>query len=322
MRLAIVGATGEVGRMMLKKLEEEKIKPQVLSLYSSARSAGSTLNFEGTSKKVEELKEDSFDSGFDYVLFSAGASISKKFAPLAAARGATVIDNSSAFRGEREIPLVVPQINGHLLDGYRGIVANPNCSTIQLVLSLYRVQRKYGLKTVVVSTYQAVSGAGKKGIEELEGQEEGRDEACVFLRKIHRNVVPVIGEILESGFSQEEMKLVNETRKILEDPSIDVWPTTVRVPVVYGHSESILCQTRDPFEFEDLKRELASSEDVVLGGEKFTPLEIAGSDLVYVSRLRTFDARHFLIWNVADNVRVGAATNAVRILKIHSEKSR
>jgi aspartate-semialdehyde dehydrogenase len=316
-RLAIVGATGEVGRMMLRKLEEEKISPKAIDLLASKRSEGKLLRFGAKDLEVKELRDESFDKGYDYVLFSAGASVSKHYAPIAAERGAVVIDNSSAFRSDAEIPLVVPEINGDLLKGYCGIVANPNCSTIQMVLSLSGIYKSYGVKTIVVSTYQAVSGAGNKGIAELEEQESGYFHSSVFVRQIHRNVVPVIGDLLHSNFSTEEMKMVHETRKIFRDDSISVWPTTVRVPVVYGHSESVFCETVRPFSLEDLRREIGSSEDVVYSEERLTPVEVAGSDLVFVSRLRGFDRNRFLFWNVADNIRVGAATNAVRIMKTH-----
>ncbi|MGC9322574.1 MAG: aspartate-semialdehyde dehydrogenase, partial [Kosmotogaceae bacterium] len=194
---------------------------------------------------------------------------------------------------------------------------NPNCSTIQMVLSLSGIHKSYGIKTIVVSTYQAVSGAGNKGIAELEEQERGDIRPSVFVRQIHRNVVPIIGDLLDSNFSTEEMKMVHETRKIFRDDSISVWPTTVRVPVVYGHSESVFCETVRPFSLEDLRREIESSKDVVYSEERLTPVEVAGSDLVFVSRLRGFDGNRFLFWNMADNIRVGAATNAIRIMKTH-----
>jgi len=316
-RLAIVGATGEVGRMMLRKLEEEKIAPKVIDLLASKRSEGKHFKFEARDLEVKELREESFDKGYDYVLFSAGASVSKHYAPIAAQKGAVVIDNSSAFRSDAEIPLVVPEINGDILKGYSGIVANPNCSTIQMVLSLSGIHKSYGIKTIVVSTYQAVSGAGNKGIAELEEQERGDIKPSVFVRQIHRNVFPVIGDLLDSNFSTEEMKMVHETRKIFRDDSISVWPTTVRVPVVYGHSESVFCETVRPFSLEDLRRVIESSQDVVYSEERLTPVEVAGSDLVFVSRLRGFDGNRFLFWNMADNIRVGAATNAIRIMKTH-----
>ena len=317
MRIAIVGATGEVGRMMLKKLEEENIPAEVIDLYASSRSVGKKFTFKDKTLEVAELREDSFDKGYDYVLFSAGASISRHYSPIAAEKGALVIDNSSAFRSDAEIPLVVPEINGFLVKGYKGIIANPNCSTIQMVLSLSGIYRRYGVKTIVVSTYQAVSGAGNKGVAELEKQEAGEIVSTVFIRQIHRNVVPVIGDLLETGFSTEEMKMVNETRKIFGDDSISVWPTTVRVPVAHGHSESIFVETIEPFTLDGLKSEIENSQNVVYSEDHLTPLEVAGSDLVYVSRLRTFDSSRFLFWNIADNIRVGAATNAVRIMKAH-----
>jgi aspartate-semialdehyde dehydrogenase len=303
--------------MMLRKLEEEKISPKVIDLLASKRSEGKHLKFEARDLEVKELREGSFDKGYDYVLFSAGATVSKYYAPMAAERGAVVIDNSSAFRSDAEIPLVVPEINGDILKGYGGIVANPNCSTIQMVLSLSGIYKSYGIKTIVVSTYQAVSGAGNKGIAELEEQERGDIRPSVFVRQIHRNVVPIIGDLLHSNFSTEEMKMVHETRKIFRDDSISIWPTTVRVPVVYGHSESVFCETVRPFSLEDLRREIESSKDVVYSEERLTPMEVAGSDLVFVSRLRGFDGNRFLFWNMADNIRVGAATNAIRIMKTH-----
>lgn len=319
MRLAVVGATGEVGRMMTRVLEEQKVKPSLIKFFSSKRSAGTELTFMGKSYYSEELVESSFDDLYDYALFSAGADVSRRFSPIAADKGTTVIDNSSAFRLTKEIPLVVPEINGGLLENYHGIIANPNCSTIQMVLSLQQVNNLYGLRTIVVSTYQAVSGAGRKGIEELDRQEKGLvPEASVFTRQIYRNVLPQIGEILDNGFSTEEMKMVLETRKIFDDEDISIWPTTIRVPVEYGHSESLYVETRKPFILEDLKRVIAASENVVLKDDIITPLEISGSDMTFVSRLRSFDGKRFLMWNIADNIRVGAATNAVRILLRHA----
>ena len=320
MKVGIVGATGEVGRAMIKVLEEMDIPVSKLRLFASKRSAGKTLEFKGKEYVVEELKEDHMKEKYDYILFSAGAEVSKKFAPIAAKIGNTVIDNSSAFRLVRGIPLVVPEINGHLLKGYRGIVANPNCSTIQMVLSLYKVHRVYGIKEIVVSTYQAVSGAGHKGVVELQSQMDGEDIVSVFPKRILGNVIPLIGPIKENLCTQEEMKMVNETRKILNDSSIMVYPTAVRVPVFYGHSESIFVKLVKPFKsLEELKIVLSSSEDVVVTDDIVTPLDIEGSDLTYICRVRAFDNTSFSFWNVADNIRVGAATNAVRILKKHME---
>lgn len=317
MRIAVVGATGEVGRMMIKVLEEHKVQPDELRLFASARTAGMSLLFGGKSYTVEELTHDVLREGFDYVLFSAGSDVAKEYAPTAAEAGSVVIDNSSAFRRDATIPLIVPEINGDILEGYRGIVANPNCSTIQMVLGLYEIHRRFGIKSIVVSTYQSVSGAGKKGMNELQSQIEGHIHPQKFVRQIHLNVIPHIGTILDNGFSDEEMKMVHETHKILRDDSISIWPTTVRVPVLYGHSEAIWIEIRDAASLEDLRGAIESSEDVVLTDSVISPLEGAGTDFVYVSRLRAFDDRRFLMWNVADNIRVGAATNAVRILKKH-----
>lgn len=319
MRIAVVGATGEVGRMMTRVLEESGITPDTLDLYASSRSAGSEIKFRDKIYNVIELTEESMKKGYDYIMFSAGASVSKKYAPIAAEAGSVIIDNSSAFRMDNNVPLVVPEINGYLMKGYSGIVANPNCSTIQMVLSLYKVNEYFGIRNIVVSTYQAVSGAGNKGILELDDQMTGDVRPAVFARQIHLNIVPQIGDFLESGFTTEEMKMVDETRKILGDPEISIWPTTARVPVIYGHSESIMVETRDSFELEKLKEAFKESEDVEFSEDFATPVEIAGSDMTYVSRLRTFDSKRFLIWNVADNIRVGAATNAVRILRKHME---
>ena len=319
-RLAVVGATGEVGRMMVRVLQERNLRPESVDFFASAKSAGESLLFHGEEHRVRELTKRAMAVGYDYLLFSAGAAVSREYAPLAAEAGSVVIDNSSAFRMVPEIPLVVPEINGDLLRGYgRGIVANPNCSTIQMVLSLYRIHQLFGIRSIVVSTYQSVSGAGKSGMNELEEQMGGHVAPKKFVKQIHLNVVPQIGAILPDGFTDEEMKMVNETRKILRDPHISVWPTTVRVPVLYCHSEAIWVETGRPFTLEGIAGALDSSEDVVRTDDMVTPVDAAGSDDVHVGRIRAFDDTRFLMWNVADNIRVGAATNAVRILLKHLE---
>ena len=224
MRIAVVGATGEVGRMMTRVLQERGVKPGGIDFYASARSAGATVEFHGEVHRVKELTRGAMEEGYDYLLFSAGGAVSREFAPTAAASGSVVIDNSSAFRMDPAGPLVVPEINGDLLRGYgSGVVANPNCSTIQMVLSLYRVHERFGLDTIVVSTYQAVSGAGRSGMDELGDQMEGRVAPRKFIKQIHLNVVPQIGALLDSGFTDEEMKMVDETRKILRDPGISIF---------------------------------------------------------------------------------------------------
>jgi aspartate-semialdehyde dehydrogenase len=319
-KVGVVGATGEVGRTMVKVLEEFNVPVTELRLFASERSVGKEIEFKGEKFKVELLTEESMKWRCDYLLFSAGASVSRKFAPIAAENGVTVIDNSSAFRMEKEIPLVVPEVNAHLLKGYTGIIANPNCSTIQMILSIYKLHEVYGIEEIFVSTYQSVSGAGHKGIEELLAQERGENVMKVFPKPIHRNVIPLIGDIQENLFSQEEMKMVNETRKILNDYSIRVYPTTVRVPVLYGHSEAIMVRFKKPYEsLEKVREVIASGEDVVVTDDLITPVDVAGKNETYVCRLRAADERSILFWNVADNIRVGAATNAVRILLKHAE---
>ena len=322
MKIAVVGATGEVGRTMVRVLEEQGVRPETIRFFASKRSAGTVLPFEGRNIAVEELTPGWVPAGtFDYVIMSAGASLSRWFAPVAAERGAVVIDNSSCWRMDPDKLLVVPEINGDLLKGYRGIVANPNCSTIQMVLGFYKVHEKWGIRTVVVSTYQAVSGAGRRGISELLAQEQGSTEFIKFAAPIHRNVVPQIDDFLPGGFTKEEMKMVDEPRKILRDPDIASWPTTVRVPVLYGHSESVFVETREPFgTIENLLDVMRTQEHVTVSSRPVVTAlcDAAGTDTVCVSRVRSFDSRHFLQWNVADNVRVGAATNAVRILLMHA----
>ncbi|MCX7654523.1 MAG: aspartate-semialdehyde dehydrogenase [Fervidobacterium sp.] len=319
MRVGIVGATGAVGRNMIEVLESSKLDFSEVRFFASERSAGQILKFRGLNIPVEILSEEHMKDGFDYLLFSAGSEVSKRFAPIAAAAGSVVIDNSSAFRMVPEIPLVVPEINGRLLKNYRGIVANPNCSTIQMVLALYRVHDRYQIHEIFVSTYQAVSGAGYKAIREYENQLGGGLEHTVFARRIAHNVIPLIGDLMDD-ITQEEWKMINETRKILNSNSVNVFPTTVRVPVRIGHSESIVARTIFPImSKEDLIETIASGENVVLHNDIVTPIEIEKDDYVHVSRIRLFDAHTFGIWVVADNLRVGAATNAFRILEKHFE---
>ena len=322
MKVAVVGATGEVGRTMVRVLEEQGVRPEVIRFFASSNSAGKTVDFAGQKVVVEELTEEWVPEGtFDYVIMSAGASVSRWFAPIAASRGAVVIDNSSAWRMDPDKILVVPEINGDLLEGYKGIVANPNCSTIQMVLGFYKVHEKWGIKTIVVSTYQAVSGAGRRGMDELMAQEQGSTVCKKFAAPIWRNVVPQIDDFLPDGFTKEEMKMVNEPRKILRDDSISSWPTTVRVPVLYGHSEAVFVETKKPFgTIDDLLAVMRTQENVVVSDNPVVTaaVDAAGTDTTFVSRVRSFDDTHFLMWNVADNVRVGAATNAVRILLKHA----
>ena len=321
-RIAIVGATGMVGRMFLKVLEERKIDADY-TLFASKKSAGSVVECFGAPHTVEELKEDSFvGRGFSYALFSAGGSISETFAPLAAAAGAIVIDNSSCWRMDPEVPLVVPEVNPHALRSIpKGIVANPNCSTIQAVVPLKALDDAYGLERVIYSTYQAVSGAGQKGYQDLE------DGLCGALPKkfphpIAGNCIPHIDVFLDSGYTKEEQKMIDETRKILERPDLRVTATCVRVPVFHGHSESINVECRRPFELSDVFALLNKTEGVIVRDDPKNsvypmPIEAAGTDPVYVGRIRRdFSVENGLnFWCVADNIRKGAATNAVQILE-------
>ncbi|ABS59937.1 aspartate-semialdehyde dehydrogenase [Fervidobacterium nodosum] len=319
LKVGIVGATGAVGRNMVEVLENSKVEISEIRLFASERSSGQVMKFRGMEVLVERLTPDAMKEGFDYLLFSAGSDVSKEFAPIAAEAGTVVIDNSSAFRMVPEIPLVVPEINGHLLKNYQGIVANPNCSTIQMVLALYRVHDRYQLHEIFVSTYQAVSGAGYKAIREYEEQLAGSNRYSVFARQIAHNVIPLIGSIVDD-ITQEEWKMINETKKILNSRSVNVYPTTVRVPVRIGHSESIIARTLFPImSKEDLIDTISSGEDVVVHEDIVTPIEVEKDDYVHVSRIRLFDAHTFGVWVVADNLRVGAATNAVRIMEKHIE---
>ncbi|MBT8364282.1 MAG: aspartate-semialdehyde dehydrogenase, partial [Deltaproteobacteria bacterium] len=251
-KLAVAGATGAVGNQMIRCLEEADFAVQSIKLLASARSAGRKLRFKGDSIAVEELKENSF-KGQDIALFSAGAGTSERFAPHAARDGCVVVDNSSAWRMDPDVPLVVPEVNPHAIGQYtkKGIIANPNCSTIQMVVALHPIHKKYGIKRVVVSTYQAVSGTGKKAIDELLDQTRAlinfvNWENKVYPHRIAFNCLPHIDSFLENGYTKEEIKMVNETRKILEDDSIGITATTVRVPVFYGHSGSVNVETREP----------------------------------------------------------------------------
>ena len=315
MKIAIVGATGEVGRMVLTCLQEFDIKFNELDLYASLYSEGTKIDFKGKTYKVIGLIPESLKKGYDYVFFTAGGTISKEYAPVAVEYGATVIDNSSVFRQVEHIPLVVPEVNGQTIKGYQGIIANPNCSTIQLVLLLKPLNDFKKIKKVVVTTMQAVSGAGYKGIVELEVQRSRESRKYIFPKIIDLNVIPQIGDF-ETQYCFEEIKMTLETRKILNIPDYNLVATTVRVPVKYGHSESIYIEFEEKVNLDEIKQILSKSEAVKYEDDYITPLEIGDSNLSHVSRLRyAGDQSSILLWNVANNVRLGAATNAVKILK-------
>ena len=319
--IAVVGATGVVGSTFLKVLEERDFPFENIYLMASAKSAGKKITFKGKEYTVEELTEHSFDKPIDIALFSAGGGTSAKFAPIAAQHGTTVVDNSSQWRMDKDVPLVVPEVNPEDIATNKGIIANPNCSTIQAVVALKPLQDKYGIKRVVYSTYQAVAGSGLKGINDLKNGIEGNDEPLqAYAHQIAYNCMPHIDVFLENGYSKEEMKMVNETHKILHDDNIGVTATTVRVPVYYGHSESINIELEKPFELEDIFELFRNAPGIVLQDDlenNVYPLatEAAGTDPVYVGRIRRdFSVENGInLWCVADNVRKGAATNAIQI---------
>jgi len=313
MKIGVVGATGEVGRMMLTCLQEQKIYIDELHLFASKKSAGTIVDFGEKKFEVQELTEEKMKEKFDYLLFSAGGNVSKQYSPIAEGAGNTIIDNSSAFRQDPRIPLVIPEINGHVLTNYKGIIANPNCSTIQMLLPLYAIHKVNRIKKIIVSTYQSVSGSGNKGIKSLLNNKGN----SIYPRQIEHNVIPLIGGILPNGYSEEEEKMKFETHKIFSDSEIKVSATTVRVPVIYGHSESIYIELENIYNLLEIKQLLREAESVKYLEEDFiTPLELGDSDYSFVCRLRRgVDDYSLTFWNVANNIRVGAATNAVRILK-------
>ncbi len=327
--LAVAGATGAVGNEMIRILEEQEFPVASLKLLASSRSLGKTLDFRGESLHVEELREDSFQ-GVDIALFSAGAGPSKKFAPAAAESGCVVIDNSSGWRMDPEVPLVVPEVNPHAVADYRnkGIIANPNCSTIQMVVVLKPIYDAVGIERVVVSTYQAVSGTGKNAMDELTEQtrnllsfQEATPE--VYPHRIAFNCFPHIGSFLENGYTEEEMKMVHETHKIMEDPNIRVSATTVRIPVFYGHSEAVNIQTERKLSAKEARVLLFQAPGVRVmdnPDERIYPMpsEAAGINDTLVGRIREdiSNENGLDLWIVADNIRKGAALNTVQIAEL------
>ncbi len=321
-KLAIVGATGVVGRTALKVLEEKKLPIKEYVLFASSRSAGTKLNFMGKDYIVRELTENSFDEGFDFAIFSAGGETSKKYAPIAASKGCIVVDNSSAFRMDNDVPLVVPEVNPEEIKNNHGIIANPNCSTIQAVLPLKALDDKYTIKRVIYSTYQAVSGAGQKGLNDLSNGRKGINKLEKFPYPIYNNCLPHIDVFTENGYTKEEMKMINETRKILKKPNLKVTATTVRVPVDNSHSESINIELEKPFEINDLVETLKNFEGIIVEDDissNIYPIatQVSGHDEVFVGRIRRdFSVENGInIWVVADNIRKGAASNAIQIVE-------
>jgi aspartate-semialdehyde dehydrogenase len=328
-KVAVAGATGAVGQQMVACLEERKFPVAELRPLASERSIGKTVSFQGQEIHVEVLDKDSF-KGIDIALFSAGGSISKEYGPIASQAGVVVVDNSSAWRMDPEVPLVVPEVNPQDIALYKktGIIANPNCSTIQMVVVLKPLHDAARIKRVVVSTYQAVSGTGQKAVDELVSQVRALFNNQEVVKKVypHRiafNCLPHIDVFLENGYTKEEMKMVNETKKIMGDDSIEVTATTVRVPVFYGHSESVNIETEKKLTPDEARKVLAKFPGVKVvdnpGKNQYPmPLVAAGQDLTLVGRIREdFTIKNGLnLWVVADNIRKGAATNAVQIAEI------
>ena len=325
MNVAVVGATGAVGEAMLSILEQRNFPVNEIFPLASSRSAGKSVVFNGRSLEVGRLDEFDF-STVELGLFSAGGSVSAEYAPKATAAGCIVVDNTSYFRNDPEIPLIVPEVNLHALDQHQGIIANPNCSTIQMVVALKPIYDAVGIHRINVATYQAVSGAGRRAIEELAGQTaallNGKKPAMeVMPKQIAFNVIPEIDSFQDNGYTREEMKMVWETRKILEDDTLMINPTAVRVPVFYGHSEAVHLETRDAVTAAEVRQLLSVAPGVTViddhtpGGYPTAVTEAAKQDEVFVGRIREDIScdRGINLWIVSDNVRKGAALNSIQI---------
>ncbi|HCX88587.1 MAG TPA: aspartate-semialdehyde dehydrogenase [Gammaproteobacteria bacterium] len=326
--VAVVGATGAVGETMLRILEERDFPIEKLFALASERSAGSTIMFRGKAVRVQDLATFDF-SQVQIALFSAGGSVSAEFAPKAVSAGCVVIDNTSYFRRNPEVPLVVPEVNPQALDGHQGLIANPNCSTIQMVVALKPIYDAVGIKRINVATYQAVSGAGRRAIEELAGQTasllNGKGADCeVMPKQIAFNAIPHIDTFQDNGYTREEMKMVWETRKIFADESIAVNPTTVRIPVFYGHSEAIHIETKDKITASQARELLRTAPGVRViderkaGGYPTAVSDAADADPVFVGRIREDISceNGLCLWVVADNIRKGAALNSIQIAEM------
>ncbi|MFC4077888.1 aspartate-semialdehyde dehydrogenase [Salinithrix halophila] len=329
--VAVLGASGAVGQQILRNLEERNFPVKELRPLASARSAGNTVKFRGEDVTIREATPEAFE-GVDIALFSAGGGVSEKFAPEAVKRGAVVVDNTNAFRMDPEVPLVVPEVNRDEIDNHKGIIANPNCSTIQMVVALKPLYERFGFDRVIVSTYQAVSGSGAKAMEELteqsrsllEGTEPKKEIMPVGKLEKHYpiafNAIPQCDVAEDNGFTLEEMKMVRETKKIFRDDAIGVTATCVRVPVLRGHSESLYVELGKDFDLEEVRQALREAEGIVLQDDIASqvypmPLDAAGHDDVFVGRVRrdTVNPRGLNLWVVSDNLLKGAATNAVQI---------
>ncbi|WP_038032484.1 aspartate-semialdehyde dehydrogenase [Thermonema rossianum] len=327
MKVAVVGATGLVGGTMLRVLEERRFPVSTLLPVASPASVGKKISFNGQEYSVISI-EDAIAQKPDIAIFSAGSSTSLEYAPRFAEAGTFVIDNSSAWRMHPGKKLIVPEINGHLLTEEDKIIANPNCSTIQMVVALHPLHRRYRLKRIVVATYQAVTGTGKKAVDQLMEERAGKEATNkAYPYPIDLNALPHIDVFMENGYTKEEMKMVNETRKILQDDSIGVTATAVRIPVIGGHSEAINAEFHEEFELEEVRQLLQEAPGVVLLDnpaklEYPMPLYAQNRDEVFVGRLRRDESqpRTLNLWVVADNLRKGAATNAVQIAELLVKK--
>ncbi|MFT4838121.1 MAG: aspartate-semialdehyde dehydrogenase [Nonlabens sp.] len=319
MKIAVVGVTGMVGQVMLRILEERNLNVSTLIPVASDKSVGTEVTFKGKQYKVVSMKQ-AIDMRPDIALFSAGGSVSLEFAPQFAAVGTTVIDNSSAFRMDADKKLIVPEINANTLTKEDKIIANPNCSTIQMVATLAPLHKKYGVKRVVISTYQSITGTGVKAVEQLENEYAGKKGPMAYPYQIHKNAIPHCDVFEENGYTKEEMKLIKETQKILDDNTIAVTATAVRIPVVGGHSESVNVEFKTDFTESDVRRLLSETPGVTVQDNVDVnvypmPLIAHGKDDVFVGRIRRDHSQEKTInmWIVSDNLRKGAATNAVQI---------
>lgn len=319
MKIAVVGATGLVGTKMMQVLAERAFPVTELIPVASERSVGKEVEFGGKKFKVVGMQQG-IDARPAIALFSAGGSTSLEWAPKFAAAGITVIDNSSAWRMDADTPLVVPEVNADVLTTGNKIIANPNCSTIQMVVALAPLHKRYGIKRVVVSTYQSVTGTGKKAVDQLFNERSGREEEMVYKYKIDLNAIPQIDVFLENGYTKEEMKMVKETAKIMRDENIKVTATTVRIPVMGGHSESVNVEFENDFDLAELKELLTGSPGIIVQddpGQQLYPMPLFAHerDEVFVGRLRRDETQPNTLnmWIVSDNLRKGAATNAVQI---------
>lgn len=322
LNVAVVGATGMVGRTFLKVLEERNFPIENLYLFASSKSKGMYLEFKGKKYEVQELTENSFKGNIDIALFSAGGEVSKKFAPIAKENGVIVVDNSSAWRMHKEVPLVVPEVNPQDVNWHQGIIANPNCSTIQCVVPIKPLHDAFKIKRIVYSTYQAVSGSGLGGIRDLDRGLEGEPPEK-YPHPIAFNCLPHIDVFMDNGYTKEEMKMIEETKKILNDYNLKITATTVRVPVRYGHSVSVNLEFENSFELDEIFEILKNAKGVIVQDNVNNnvypmPIIAEGTDEVYVGRIRRdFSVENGInMWVVADNIRKGAATNTVQIAEL------